>query len=1713
MKKTRQHHLNFFTVMAVLTCVLLGAGLPAGGATLYVCDSCSYTTIASALRAARHGDRVFVYPGDYYENITLKSGVDVIGSGADVTRIIGANYMGAPPEVVRATAVLNAEFSGFTIDLAPDPAVVPPIETSRAFRVESSSLTISRNVIRHSGSADHPSTGVSAVGSPAAIIKNNVFCPDEIGDLGLDIDISAPVVKNNIIMNYGTGIRAIVGDVPPETGYNNIFNCSINYSGVAPGFGALSLSPLFVEPVAGDFHLQHDSPCRDTGDPAEPVPEHGGARIDMGAFEYLLPAIVEGPVVEILSGDEVEIVWQTSVLADSMVSYEQEAGSPDEVSETVLTEVHDIILSGLSPSTTYRYVVKSTDADGNQVASEPAYFVTGAAEDYDSPWLEATLPAVINKPVWVDVEAFDNVGVEKIEYFVNDELKHTAFGSRFDWQFNPADFANGHYLVRVCAYDRAGLAACQELPVDVYVRPPDLSPPASTVLSPMAGTTVSGPSVDIEVTGMDEQSGIDKFVFLVDGEQLHVVQVNGSAGAEEQAVFSWNSFGATSGESHEIRVQTFNNDGLAAESTVTVNVHNITMPPQWFNYRFIKLTRGQVKREEVYYEAKLYVENISTEILYDVVVEDYHAGFQAIQSDYGYHPRVRFDPNLKSSVVTYPIGNLMPGEQKECTIYMSTVLAGLTPATFDYKIGKQTDVTYSRLVNSNYQQTTFHYQVPAIKTIEGWWGTDDIPLTTANVLAPVANRDYLVVTHPRRLYNLYDDDNVDALLSELAEFVDDKNAVLGYLDSTNPMLELLKATNHNYTKNSGSFRYFIGGWSNLLHPAWSTSGYMLLVGETEIIPSFTITLTIPEGQHEVPLCDQPYSDLNDDGYRDLALGRVIGNDATELITPIQTSLGVLYNSPGYEYNADNALLISGVGNYYTTFTGNIDNISATMNGYIPALANEKLHIRDHVILDWLNIDLEANDDAAVAELGAIGVGESIILADSSANSIKIYSREGLLLHSFFCVYDADDEMAVGDVIGGDGGRPEIVIADKSSDMVYVYQCYYQLMGGGSWSDSLAASFPMALRDRDQLAVGDLSGDSRDEIILTDYLDDDIIIRGHISGNSFTYTTLSSSFLDNHDLAAGDVAPGGKDEIILGEYWSLFSGGNKINIIDAGGTKLYTVFQQFLTGDRLAVGGFFGDGYEDILIMSAMDDRVYTMFTDANHAWPSPAVHNSPIYLGIAPYDLFAVGQFDSGVLEVLLGDTSSNWLYYYNDDLYVRVHAQFLAKAPGKDILYFNGHGSPGGWGDVLGYGDLPVDLGGVNPFVFAPSCSTGRYENDSDDGIAETFLASGAGVYIGATRMTNTGTNDEAGRMFFRDYWRPYMNIGKPFRDLGRHLWSLYPQKHGWWRWVLSYNLYGEPKYGPTPDFFAENLPASGEEADSQAPCELSLDIPMYEVTQVDGFDQVEIPGGKLLSDPGQYVAPYWSAEVVIPAGHRVRNVTATRSGFLGDSGLQLPVAPDDFMESEDGEPFVPQEYDWFPDLPFRWNVTPNDDGGQTLVLMAYPFSYQGSTTESHFYDHYYFSISTVSVSAEISAINIERSRIRPGEELHALVELNNTGADTLALHLSAMVESYGGEQYTAGLPLQTIQAPPGPSTVVLSWHSAGIAEGLYKLRAAIADAGGKSLDTASGQFSIDSQAGCFGDYDFDGDQDGLDLTEFIAIGDMNRLGEFAGNFGTLCP
>ncbi len=258
-----------------------------------------YPTIQAAINAASAGDTVLVAPRTYYEHITMKPGVTIQGSGADVTTIDG----GGSGNVV--TGAGDSTITGFTI-------------TGGYIGIKNyhSSPTITNNTITGNGwygiysyASPHPIItnntitgnglyGIFTTRSSSPTITNNTITGN--GWVGIHNYYSSPTITNNIITGNGlVGIRNYYSS--PTISYNDVWGNGTNYYGVSPGPGDISADPLFVDPAAGDYRLQAGSPAIDAGTndaPGLPGADFNGnprvvdgdgdgvAVVDMGAFEF-----------------------------------------------------------------------------------------------------------------------------------------------------------------------------------------------------------------------------------------------------------------------------------------------------------------------------------------------------------------------------------------------------------------------------------------------------------------------------------------------------------------------------------------------------------------------------------------------------------------------------------------------------------------------------------------------------------------------------------------------------------------------------------------------------------------------------------------------------------------------------------------------------------------------------------------------------------------------------------------------------------------------------------------------------------------------------------------------------------------------------------------------------------------------------------------------------------------------------------------------------------------------------------------------------------------------------------------------------------------------------------------------------------------------------------------------------------------------------------
>ncbi|MEO0019840.1 MAG: C25 family cysteine peptidase [candidate division WOR-3 bacterium] len=189
------------------------------------------------------------------------------------------------------------------------------------------------------------------------------------------------------------------------------------------------------------------------------------------------------------------------------------------------------------------------------------------------------------------------------------------------------------------------------------------------------------------------------------------------------------------------------------------------------------------------------------------------------------------------------------------------------------------------------------------------------------VNAALASADLIIVTCPKKLYWAYDDNEVHELLRWCGQVAWKMAGVLGYIEETTSGWQLKSMLNRG------------GFWDKLLSPAfrsyggtWS-GGYVFLVGEHNIVPSWLITgLNVKwSGDYvttQVRFSDFPYSDCTGDWIVDLNVGRAIGSSAEELSQLVE-------NTAKHPFNPARAGLVSG----YDDDSDVLDNFqSATKEG-------------------------------------------------------------------------------------------------------------------------------------------------------------------------------------------------------------------------------------------------------------------------------------------------------------------------------------------------------------------------------------------------------------------------------------------------------------------------------------------------------------------------------------------------------------------------------------------------------------------------------------------------------------------------------------------------------------------------------------------------------------------------------------------------------------
>lgn len=219
-------------------------------------------------------------------------------------------------------------------------------------------------------------------------------------------------------------------------------------------------------------------------------------------------------------------------------------------------------LTGLDPTRAYYFAITAYNSTGTESLYSNIVSVAEAA----APTVSITSPAAnstISGTVSVNASATDNVGVTKVEYYLNGTLKATDTASPYVYSLNTTSLASGTYTLMAKAYDAAGNVG-QSSNVSVTVVN-DTTAPTVSVTSPANNATVSG-TATITANAADNV-GVSKVEFYRSGVLLTATNV-----APYQ--YGWNTTTVANG-SYTLVAKAYDNSGNVAQSAnVIVTVNN-----------------------------------------------------------------------------------------------------------------------------------------------------------------------------------------------------------------------------------------------------------------------------------------------------------------------------------------------------------------------------------------------------------------------------------------------------------------------------------------------------------------------------------------------------------------------------------------------------------------------------------------------------------------------------------------------------------------------------------------------------------------------------------------------------------------------------------------------------------------------------------------------------------------------------------------------------------------------------------------------------------------------------------------------------------------------------------------------------------------------------------------------------------------------------------
>lgn len=1370
------------------------------------------------------------------------------------------------------------------------------------------------------------------------------------------------------------------------------------------------------------------------------------------------PAFVSEPVVRNISTTSATIVWQTNELTHGRIKYGSTALLSQEVSDSELNYEHAVILNDLEPGTAYQVEVYSQDVLQNRSISKCLAFQTLPPRDRTPPTVTVDNLSIVEDVTLFSAQAEDDTGVEMMAFFMDGVLVGTDYTAPFEFPVHSGNYTNGPHQFSAQATDKAGKTTTASQGFEnIHVK--DVTIPSVTITAPATNQEVSG-TVKVKAT-LSDDVGLHSTLLSVDAYSTAGKKWNMPYPKTANVELDWDTTKTINGR-HRLAVTAYDGGWKTGQALLDVVVNNLPPPPP----PQLSVIGHQATRNQNYLTIQLTIRNTGGSEAKNVAIRD----------------------NL---ILLEPIGyktltlKVRPSYQEasySCdSIITSTLpLAAGAEMTFSYEAVPILEPTPVRTpMIGNFVEMTWDSDTQI--GFNAWLQSPVYKMTGGEVLAQAYDQalkasDYLLVTSPANLCRMNPSEQVESVLSAMAELARWENGSLGFLDAPLSLTQ-------DYQIDDG-------------------------VAVGDIAPD-------PQKREEIVIANRSVKEVRI--YR-------ISDSGWQCYTPFL--LGV--NKEGFE--AGDRLAVGNLG--YTDFQQIImadaswDTILVyTPDGYVVGSrvvdfepydglvagdvlgdSAEEVIVADRssgtfYIYNWkpgtvssFKHDFQTSDGLAVADV--MGLGKSqIILADDSQDKIEILGANGNVLGSFPCFWEGGFTLAAGDT--GWDGKAEIIVGVAS---LYTEPGSIIIYSG---TGQKLRTLDFNTQPQNLLATGNLLGNSfpggKEHIMVAAYQDQRIYAyeaTGN-AGNPYDLIDLLRHGSQNPDpvLSPWDTPKGywaGK----LSDTWTLHGymllvGENEI-VPSIGGAQYGTVltshgdyplkvdstdfFYANTWGDvfkpELAIGRIVGNSTTELLTALETSVAVAKQTPGYNFSRSfSFCVSGFPSGLGGGADTInFQSEAFDVAKILQAKGvdgismNTPDYAQYLPSGKIdapttkYL-VQNEFFQQLPNTEVLFLSGHGNQDGW-DTIGVDDILGrfdPFGSKTPFIYGASCLTGRYMMGTSP--AEAFLQKGAGAYFGAV-MVGLSSHASIAKNFFQN-WDTGESVALAAKQTRQGLGNDNTERY----WNAIYHVFGDPKFGtagpslPPPD----SIDSNREEIDPPGiPHFIDLGVPYYQVEQREDGDYVTIQDGDLLFEFGQPLVPYYRTLYRYPIGTRIQNVTLfEQSPPQLAEGFHLPPAQEGIVGNKDGNTLTmpPPGPDWWPQKTWEWTVW-DDPEGVTLAVTVYPLYYYPATGSVRFYPNYRFQVESTSENVALTAFRTDQPSYLPGESVDIEIALQNDSEIPTDIVAGITIRREDISQEVEGPGLRLLRQVKGPASCGFVWNTTGHAPGYYTIITRLTDSEGRLLD-----------------------------------------------------